>query len=214
MTVILTHVQNALAEGGLSEAQREAFEACQRAAQRMRRMIESLLQLARLDAGQEKGRQERVDLAQIGGECLELMRPLAAARRIVISEEWVAAECHGDAGQLGQVITNLIGNAIHHGPEGGEVRVSSGADESGAWVVVKDNGPGIAPEHAAHIFERFYRVDKARTGAAGRTGLGLAISQAIVAAHGGKISVESAAGKGATFTVRVPRGTRPDTSAD
>lgn len=206
VTVILTHVQNALAEGGLSEEQREAFEACQRAAQRMRRMIESLLQLARLDAGREAVRHGRLDLAEIAGECTELLRPLAAERGVAIREELAAAECRGDAVQLGQVVTNLVSNALHHGHEGGEVRVSSGADESGAWVVVKDNGPGIAPEHAAHIFERFYRVDKARTAAAGRTGLGLAISKAIVEAHGGTIAVESVVGEGATFTVRVPRG--------
>lgn len=204
VTVILTHVQNALAEGGLSEEQREAFDACQRAAQRMRRMIESLLQLARLDAGQEAMQHGRVDLAEVVDECVELIRPIAAARRITIAADLAAADCRGDAGRLAQIVTNLISNAIHHNRDGGAVRVTTRNEEGAAVVAVADNGPGIAAEHVGQIFGRFYRVDKARTGAAGRTGLGLAISKAIVDAHGGTIEVASVVGEGATFTVRVP----------
>jgi two-component system OmpR family sensor kinase len=206
VTVVLTHVQNALAEGGLSEEQREAFEACQRAAQRMRRLIESLLQLARLDAGQDSLHVDTIDLSVVADECLALIRPLATGRRITLQKELAAAECRGDPGRLGQVITNLVGNAIHHGREGGEVSVVTTTEGNDAVLIVADDGPGIGAEHAAHIFERFYRVDKARTGTAGRTGLGLAISRAIIDAHGGTIEVRSVVGAGATFTVRVPRG--------
>lgn len=206
VTVVLTHVQNALAEGGLAEDQRKAFEACQRAAQRMRRMIESLLQLSRFDAGQEPIEHEIVDLAVVAEECVELIQPIAKGRTVTIHAELASAECRGDAVRLGQVITNLVGNAIHHNREGGEVRVITQVDGNEALLIVADRGPGIAPAHVKHIFERFYRVDKARTAAAGRTGLGLAISKAIVDAHGGTISVESVVGQGATFTVRLPRG--------
>jgi two-component system OmpR family sensor kinase len=205
VTVVLTHVQNTLAEGGLTDDQRHAFEACQRAAQRMRRMIESLLQLSRFDAGQEAITMEAVDLAVVAEECVELIQPIAQSRQIAIHTELASIECRGDTGRLGQVITNLVGNAIHHNREGGEVRVTTRAEGHDALVIVADRGPGIAPEHVGHIFERFYRVDKARTAAAGRTGLGLAISKAIVDAHGGTISVESVVGQGSTFTVRVPR---------
>ncbi len=206
VTVVLTHVQNSLAEGGLSDDQRAAFEACQRAAQRMRRMIESLLQLSRFDAGQEAIHVETVDLSIVAAECVELIQPLAAGRQITLRTELVPVECRGDSGRLGQVITNLVGNAIYHNRDGGEVRVATRLEGDDAIVAVADNGPGIAPEHLAHIFERFYRVDKARTTAAGRTGLGLAISKAIIDAHSGTITVESVVGQGATFTVRLPRG--------
>lgn len=204
VTVVLTHVQNALSEGGLSDDQRHAFEACQRAAQRMRRMIESLLQLSRIDAGRETMERQVVDLAVVAEECVELIQPIAAGRNVTLHTELASAECRGDAGRLGQVITNLLGNAIHHSREGGEVRVTTRVEDGGALIVVADRGAGIAPAHLEHIFERFYRADKARTAAAGRTGLGLAISKAIIDAHNGTISVQSVVGEGATFTVRVP----------
>jgi two-component system OmpR family sensor kinase len=206
VTVIVTHVQNSLAAGGLTDEHREAWEACERAAQRMRRLIESLLQLARLDAGEEGGKHEPTELAALAAESVRSIRTLAAARKITLVTELATAEIAGDPGRLQQVITNLVTNAIYHGRDGGEVRISVRPEAGHAILTVADNGPGIAPEHAPHLFERFYRVDKARTSTAGRTGLGLAIVKAIIDAHGGTITVESRVGEGATFTVRLPRG--------
>ncbi len=206
VTVIVTHVQNALAAGGLTAEHREAFEACERAAQRMRRLIESLLQLARLDAGEEGRNHERTDLAAITTESVNSIRSLAEGRKITLTANLAPTELTGDPGRLQQVITNLVTNAIHHGHDGGEVRISVRSDADHAVLTVADNGPGIAPEHVPHLFERFYRVDTARTSTAGRTGLGLAIVKAIINAHSGTITVESQVGEGATFTVRLPRG--------
>jgi two-component system OmpR family sensor kinase len=205
VTVIVTHVQNALAAGGLTAEHREAFEACERAAQRMRRLIESLLQLARLDAGEEGRNHERTDLAALTTESVNSIRSLAEGRKITLTTNLAPTEITGDPGRLQQVITNLVSNAIHHGRDGGEVRISVHSDADHAVLTVADNGPGIAPEHVPHLFERFYRVDKARTSTAGRTGLGLAIVKAITDAHGGTITVESQVGESATFTVRLPR---------
>lgn len=204
VSVILTHAQNALADGGLEPEQRDALEACERAAQRMRRMIESLLQLARLEAGWTPVVRETVDLAMVAGEAVRLLLPVAAARDFTITTGFDSAEVPGDAGALGQVITNLVGNAIHHGREGGNVRVMVRSEQDHAVIEVADDGPGIPKEHAAHIFDRFYRVDPARTGSSGHSGLGLAISQAIVEAHGGTITVQSEAVAGATLFVRLP----------
>ena len=204
ISVMLTQTQSALKRERTVADYRETVEACERSAQRMRRLIESLLELSRFDAGQEALKQMRFDLANTARDCVELVKPLAEPRGIKILCGLSPAECSGDSERLAQVITNLLSNAIHYNKDGGEVRVATRTEGDFAVVVVADNGPGIAPEHLARIFDRFYRVDGARTTTAGRTGLGLAISKAIVEAHGGSIEVASEPGKGTTFTVRLP----------
>lgn len=205
VAVILTHAQNSLADADISSDQREALESVERAAQRMRRMIESLLQLARLDAGTEGIAREPIDLAAVAADAVDHLRPIAVPRNVTLTTDLDPAELHGDAMTLGLVVTNLVSNAIQHGRENGAVRVSVRNDESGVVLEVADDGPGIPAAHAAQIFDRFYRVDAARTGT-GRTGLGLAISKAIVEAHGGTIAVHGHPGAGATLIVRLPRG--------
>ena len=204
VTVILTHTQNALAADCALPQHREAFEACHRASSRMRRLIESLLQLARLDAGEEALQRTPFDLAMVAEDCVELIRPLAAERQIAVRTDFSVSPCRGDPERVRQVITNLLTNAIDYNVSGGEVRVSVGLASGQARLVVADNGPGIAPEHLPHIFDRFYRVDRARTTRTGRTGLGLSIVKAIVEAHGGTVSVASELAKGTTFTVALP----------
>lgn len=206
VTVMLTHTQNALATECPSEDHREAFAACQRAAQRMRRLIESLLQLARLDAGQEPMRREPFDLSQAAGECVALIRPLAAERSIEVECDLPPVTCIGDAERIGQVVTNLLTNAIQYNHPRGRVLLRARAEHGLAVLSVSDTGPGIAAEDLPHVFERFYRADKSRSTAAGRTGLGLAISKAIVEAHGGALEVSSSPGAGTTFTLRLPLG--------
>jgi signal transduction histidine kinase len=201
VSVMLTHAQNGLASECPNEEHREAFEAAQRAAQRMRSLIESLLELARIDAGQEPLRREKCDLSKITADCIELIRPLAAARRIAIHADLPATHCQGDAGRLAQVVTNLLGNAIDYNHDGGEVRIATKRTNGTATLTVSNTGPGIPAAELPHIFERFHRADKART--AGHSGLGLAIAQAIVRAHGGSIEAASEPGKGATFTVKL-----------
>ncbi len=208
LTVIFTHVQNALGAGELAEEQREALEACQRAAQRMRQLIDSLLQLARLDAGEDAMASGPLDLAEVARECVDFVRPLAAERAITIQAELGAAPAAGDRSQLGQVLTNLLTNAVHHNREAGQIAVWTGTEAGRAVVRVADRGPGIPAEHVPHIFQRFYRVDQARTGSRGRTGLGLAIAKAIVDAHGGELSVRSGAEGGTVFTVQLPGASR------
>lgn len=203
VSVVLTQTQTALARERPAAEYRESLAACQRAAQRMRRLTESLLTLARLDSGEAASSREPCDLERIARDAIELLRPLAQEQGIALEVEATPARCEGNAEQLGQVVTNLVSNAIAYNRPGGSVRVAVTSEADAAALCVNDTGPGIGPEDLPHIFERFYRADKARSNAAGRTGLGLAITQAIVEAHGGTIEVATEAGKGSTFTVRL-----------
>jgi heavy metal sensor kinase len=204
VSVILTQTQTALSRPRTEAEYREALEACQRAAQRMRKLTASLLELARLDAGQDTIKAEPLDLAKVTAECVEMLRPLAAERGITIHSELGSAECRGDAERVAQVVINLVSNAIYFNRDRGEVRVSTRVENAAAILSVSDTGSGIPTEDLPHIFERFYRVDKSRSNAQGRTGLGLAICRAIVDSHRGSIDVKSDLGKGSVFIVKLP----------
>jgi heavy metal sensor kinase len=204
VSVLLTQTQSTLArERSVAEYQ-ESLAACQDAAQRMRRLIDSLLTLARLDAGDAHPPRSACNLDEIVSDTVELLRPLARERGLTVTTDLKAAPCHGDPEQLGQVMANLIGNAVHYNRPGGTVVIRTAAESGTAVVSIADTGLGIATEDLPHIFERFYRADKARSNASGRTGLGLAIARAIVEAHGGTIMANSRPGEGSTFTVRLP----------
>jgi heavy metal sensor kinase len=203
LAVIISEAQTTLARQRSSGEYRETVETCLDAAQQMRRLTESLLELARFDASQEPIHREHFDLSEKTRVCVERIRPLAQERCLKIHCDQAPAPAYGDADRLGQVITNLLTNAIYYNKPSGEIRVSTRAENGAAIVTVADTGQGIAPEDLPHIFERFYRADKSRSRAAGRSGLGLAISKAIVDAHGGTIEVTSQAGTGTTFTVRL-----------
>lgn len=204
VSVVLTQTQTALNRERSPGEYREVLEACQRSAQRMRRLIESLLELARLDAGQESLKRLRFDFSKTIADSVELTRPLADERNVKILTDLVSAEITGDAERLALVITNLLINAIQYNRPDGEVRLKLEEQAGLAVLTVSDTGPGISAEDLPHVFERFYRGDKSRTDSNGNAGLGLAISKAIVEAHGGTISVSSQPGTGTTFTVILP----------
>jgi signal transduction histidine kinase len=149
-------------------------------------------------------KRERFDLFRVVRECVELVRTLAAERGIQIHCDIAAIECVGDAGRIGQVVTNLLTNAIHFNRDQGEIRLSARAEEGAVLLTVADTGEGIPAENVPHLFERFYRVDQSRSRIQGRNGLGLAICKAIVDVHGGSIDVSSQPGVGSTFTVKLP----------
>jgi heavy metal sensor kinase len=204
VSVMLTQTQTALNRERSAAEYRETIEACQRASQRMRKLIESLLELARLDAGQEPMKRMKFDLSQTAWDCVELVRPLAAERSVKIHCDLPAVDGHGDPERLAQVITNLLANAVQYNQVNGEVRISAKLQGSMILLAVSDTGTGISSEDLPHVFERFYRADASRS--SGQTGLGLAISKAIVEAHGGTIEVASQPGAGTTFTVVLPTG--------
>jgi heavy metal sensor kinase len=203
VSVMLTQTQTALNRERDAASYKQTVEACQRAAQRMRKLIESLLALARFDAGQEVLNRQRFDFSKTINDCAEMVQPLVDERGVKISIEAEPLEIIGDSERLAQVVTNLLTNAIQYNKPGGEVRVKLESQNGLAVLTVADTGQGIAVEDLPRVFGRFFRAEQSRTGA-GNTGLGLAISKAIVAAHGGTIELASEIGKGSTFTLRLP----------
>jgi two-component system OmpR family sensor kinase len=169
---------------------------------RMGRLVEDLLLLARLDAGRPLELRP-ADLASIAAEAVQSVRAVHQGRPVTL----VAAEpviVLADDERLRQVIDNLLSNAVKHTPDGSPVTVTVTSAAGSGELSVADTGPGLTREQAARVFERFYRTDGDRGRARGGTGLGLAIAASLTAAHGGQIGVDTAPGRGATFSVRLP----------
>ncbi len=207
VTILLSETQRILKRERTPEEYREVLETCHVTGRRMRGLIEALLLLARQERGW-MSREERTesDLAEVVRDTLEHLAPLAEGAGIVLHGEWQPALCEMDAEAIGVVVSNLVTNAIQHPGPGVEVRVAVWAQAAAVGFSVSDNGAGIAPEELPHLFERFYRADKARTSdGIGHTGLGLAIVRRIVENHGGSVTVESELGKGSCFSVRLPK---------
>jgi two-component system, OmpR family, sensor kinase len=185
---------------------------------RMGLLVEDLLLLARLDQ-QRPLSIAPVDLAEVAGDAVHDAAALQPERPISLRLDDSLTEIPmvlGDEARLRQVVGNLVTNALTHTPPTAAVTITLAEDPSSPDVVVlqiADQGPGMAPEHADRVFERFYRADTARTRAAGGTGLGLAIVASLVAAHGGTVDLVTAAGQGAVFTVRLPRSGPPEGAA-
>ena len=194
-------------------------------AARMGLLVEDLLMLARVDQQRPLARNP-VDLLSLAADAVHDTRMLAPDRKISLTVQPGAAFLViGDEPRLRQVIGNLMSNALTHTPDGTEVELSVGSgmlpDDGGQAVTlaVRDYGPGMEPEQASRVFERFYRADQARTRATGGSGLGLAIVAGLVASHGGVTSVDTAPGEGATFWVTLPlapeaQGWDPDDDVD
>jgi two-component system OmpR family sensor kinase len=179
-------------------------------AARMGLLVEDLLLLARLDQ-QRPLEQEPVDLLGVVGDAVHDARILAPDRTIGLELGDAAPVVLGDEGRLRQVVTNLVSNALTHTPAGTPVTVSlevtpspdDGPDR--VLLAVADQGPGMSESDRAQVFERFYRADPSRTRGAGGSGLGLSIVAALVAAHGGRVGVQSAPGSGSRFLVELPQ---------
>lgn len=184
---------------------RETIESALEESERLSKIVESLLAISRLDAGEALMTRERFDLAELVADTVEQMRLLAEDKRITLScSAKDAVQVEGDPGRLKQVVVNLADNAIKYTNEGGKVNIRVAAVDGQALLEVSDSGVSIPSEALPHVFERFYRVDKARSRQMGGAGLGLSIVKSICEAHGGHITVESTGGQGSRFTVKLP----------
>lgn len=178
---------------------------------RMGLLVEDLLMLARLDA-QRPVEHQPVDLLALASDAVHSARAVAAAQRpqrrigLEIASGEGTLEVVGDEARLRQVLANLVNNALVHTPPEADVTVRLTPAANEVALEVADTGPGLEPDQAERVFERFYRADVSRSRESGGSGLGLSIVQALVAAHGGTVAVASALGEGTTFTVRLPRG--------
>jgi two-component system phosphate regulon sensor histidine kinase PhoR len=175
-------------------------------ATRLALLIDDLLLLARLDSGRIELRFETVPLHAVAQEALDDFARKAGARGIRLENAVPAGlAARADAERLRQAVSNLVDNAIKYGRADGCVTIAGGALEGGRVELrVRDDGPGIPPEAQARIFERFFRVDKARSREQGGTGLGLAIVKNVITAHGGEVRVESTPGSGTEFFLTLP----------
>jgi signal transduction histidine kinase len=197
---------------GLPESERRAgVREAGEEVERMSRLAADLLLLAEADA-EEAVERKLVDVDAVVGAAWERARHVDNGVHDVSLTSLAPSRVLGDRARLDQLVWNLIENALRYTPSGG--RVELGLNSQGGDVVLRvgDTGVGIPDQHQPRIFERFYRVDKARSRNSGGTGLGLAIVKSITEAHGGTVEVESAPGKGTMFTVRLPAA--PDAPQD
>ncbi len=210
LTAIRGAAEVALMSEEMPPETRRAFQSIIADTERLTSIVNNLLLLSRADADQVRLNQEPVALHEIVLTTFETLERLAHRKNITLDfAEMEEVTLKGDALWLQQLFTNLIHNAIHYTPEGGQVTlslttekgVSGGPD---AIFSVTDTGPGIASEHLPFLFDRFYRVDSGRSREQGGSGLGLNIARWVAEAHGGQIAVTSVVGSGTTFTVRLP----------
>ena len=207
LAVIISEAQTVLRRERSPGEYRDTIRACEQAAQRMRRLADSLLELARLDSACAQDPRTPADLARIAADCIAQVQPLAAERNIRIESDLQPGPLTGHPDRLARVFTNLIANALEYNRPGGRILVKTGTLAGEIIAVVADTGIGIAPEDLPHVFERFYRTAAARSGAEGHAGLGLAICKAIVEAHGGRMEAASTPGSGTSITVKFPAST-------
>jgi heavy metal sensor kinase len=177
---------------------------------RLTRLVETLLAFSRADAGQVRLHAEALDLADLSREVVVHLGVLAEEKgQSLAVEARGPVPARADRSVLRQALVNLVDNAIKHSPAGQPIRVVAWADGGSSVVDVIDRGPGIPSEHRPHVFERFYRVDEARSRESGGVGLGLALAEWAVRSAGGRIEVETEEGAGSTFRIVLPRAPAP-----
>jgi heavy metal sensor kinase len=206
LTIMRGELETVVQNPGVEAEVREALGIVLEETVRLSKIVEQLLVMSRLDAGEAFVEVSRFDFAEMVRTTVEHMRLLAEEKTLAMKVEAPApVPVEGDRSRLQQVVVNLVDNAIKYTPEGGSVNVDVRAEADKAVLNVTDTGIGISQEAQAHIFERFYRTDKARSRQMGGTGLGLSIVKSIGAAHGGCVSVQSTEGRGSTFRFEIPR---------
>jgi heavy metal sensor kinase len=198
-----------------TEEYRESLAIVHDEGRRLTRIVEDLFTLTRADAGQYKFEPATFYLDETIGECVRAVRSLAAQHGLELQYKYTGDELlfRGDEGLIRRLILNLLDNAIKFTPAGGQVRVNIARDDSSYALRITDTGTGIPVEAQPLIFERFYRVDQARsrngeTGGSGGAGLGLSIVSWIVEMHGGRISLERSDKSGSTFLIILPANSK------
>jgi signal transduction histidine kinase len=204
LAIIRTNVDVALADPNADpEDLHHTIAVVKRASDRMARLVDDLLALARRQ--EPTLEHEPVDLGVAVAEASDDFVVPAAARDIVLDRA-IAPDVvvTGDRDALKRAVANLLENAVRLAPAGSRIRLATGSEGDRAWIAVADEGPGISPEDQSHVFDRFWRADKARSRADGGTGLGLAIVRQIAESHGGEVRLQSKVGLGSSFVIWLP----------
>ncbi len=207
LTAIKGYVE-ALLDGEIAggSPEHKFLKIIERHAERMDKIVSDLLLLSEMEWKERALKKEAVSLSPLLQSALEIIRPMAEGKHQKLTLECEAnlPSISADVQKLQQVMVNLLQNSSMYTPEGGTIRIRAREVLGGVEILVEDTGIGIPPEELPRIFERFYRVDKARSREEGGTGLGLSIVKQILEAHGGSIGVESQVGQGSRFTVFLP----------
>jgi heavy metal sensor kinase len=205
LTALRGEIELAMLQTAAADAHRQTLASQLEEIDKLRRLIDQLLTLARAEAGEIAIARERVDVSAMAASLVDQLELVAQAKGIRLHCEGAAGiVVTGDPQWLERLWLNLIDNAIKFTPSGGSVVVRVSRDGDAAAIAVCDTGTGILPDAAPHLFERFYRADPARSPAVHGAGLGLTLVKWIVERHSGRILVDSHPGKGSTFTVRLP----------
>jgi heavy metal sensor kinase len=206
LTAIQSVGEVSLQMAGDVEHYRDAIGSMLEETNRLAQLVDSLLTMARADAGRIKLYPVEINVADLADETVGLLEVLAEEKRQTIRIDGERSiTITADRTILRQALVNLVHNAVKYSPENGQIQLHIRETEKDAVIEVKDSGPGIAPEHRKRIFERFYRVDKSRTRSAGGAGLGLSIAEWAVSVHGGRIEVQCEPGPGSTFRIWLPK---------
>ncbi len=205
LTILKGEIEVGLRKRRRPEEYRKILDSNLEEVNHMTQIVDDLLFLSKADMGEIHLKKNRINLTGLVSEVGTQVKVIAMAKniRVHISND-SGVSVIGDRLRLRELLLNLVDNGLKYTSEGGEMRISVERDDGRVKLCVLDNGIGIAPEDQPHIFDRFFRVDKARSREAGGSGLGLSICKWIVEAHGGEISVESGVGKGSIFTVTLP----------
>jgi signal transduction histidine kinase len=195
--------------GEINDEQRRFLGVIDRNARRLQRLVGDLLFVAQVEAGTLALKSGEFDLGEVAGNAVDAARPRAEKQGVELRSDADSVTMVGDGDRLGQLVDNLVSNAIKFTPANGAVTVRLRGDGEEATLEVSDTGMGISSEDQAHLFNRFYRTDDAEKLAIPGIGLGLSICKAIVDGHGGSIAIESEEGAGTTFRVRLPVGGAP-----
>ena len=192
---------------GVIPSEPDAILGLQNEVNRMQRLVRDLEELSRAEAGQIRLELKLVDMAELIGIVADRLRLQFEDKGVALCFDVVPnlPRVHADANRMTQVLLNLLGNALQYTPPDGTVTARAWYDQAKVYVAIQDTGIGIAAENLAHIFERFYRVDKSRSRAGGGSGIGLTIAKYLVEAHGGEICAASPGlDQGSTFTIELP----------
>jgi signal transduction histidine kinase len=213
LTVLRGELENLGVDTRLDETSRDVIGSMLEEVERLTDIVEGLVALSRLDAGEARREWVRFDLAELTATTADQMNLLAEDKGISVQcgpEQKVFVE--GDRARLKQVVVNLLDNAIKYTTRGGAIQLNVTRQNGHAILDVADSGIGIPAESVPHVFERFFRVDKARSRDEGGAGLGLSIVKSICTAHGAELQVDSTVGKGSRFRIKLPLAPEPGNS--